>query len=384
MVSTTTPSPASAAAPSAAVHPGALYPLRPLAQDEVFLGAFQVIRRNPRAALGLPLLAALLNFAASMLLMALMPSEAYIRMLTDPVAFENQELALAALSEGWMVLLLTLTSFVGYLIMAMSVGLLAIPALRAAYGLPTTLGQTIRLRAGRLGWLLLHIVVLMIMLSVAGAVAVVLGFLLILVTFGLGLILVLPALFLLLCWVSAAFMFGPAAIVVERRNAFSAIARSFQLNRGGWWRHIGAVALLYLMLGVVLVITSLPAGLAAGVGAELAWQSAQGQDDLLVLVILGIGQAYDVVLSTLLVGLIGTVLGLMYLNARFRREALDVLLLQAAPAPWLNRLGKSRAGSGFRSAQSVAMTPPETDRLVPGSPEHVAASTQVQGGGDEH
>ncbi|GFZ82186.1 hypothetical protein [Nesterenkonia alkaliphila] len=352
MSSTRTPSPAGAAADPAAPHPGAVYPLRPLAQDEVFLGAFSVIRRNPRAVLGLPFLAGLLNFVVSVLMMVLMPSEAYIRWLTDPLAFENQEVALAALSEGGLVLLTTVITLVGNLILALSIGLLAIPALRAAYGLPTTLGQTLTLRAGRLGWLVLHILVLMVLLGVAAAIIVVLSFLLVLVTFGLGLLLVLPGLFLLLCWLTAAFMFGPAAIVVERRNAFSAITRSFQLNRGLWWRHIGTVALLYLMLGVVLVITSLPAGLVAGVGAELAWVSAQGQDDLLVLLILGLSHAYDVVLTTLLAALVGTVLALMYLNSRFRREALDVLLIDAA---------------------STAVE-------LPGSPEHTAAHMAPLGG----
>lgn len=343
MSSTIMPSPAGAAAGAAALRPGAVYPLRPLAQDEVFLAAFSVIRRNPRAVLGLPFLAALLTFVVSLLLMVLMPSDAYIRMLTDPLAFENQELTLAAFGEGGLVLLMTVTALVGNLIMALSIGLLTIPALRAAYGLPTTLGQTVALRAGRLGWLVLHILTLMVLLGVGAAICVVLAVLLVLVTFGFGLFLVLPGLFLLLCWITAAFMFGPAAIVVERRNAFSAIARSFQLNRGLWWRHIGAVALLYLMLGVVLAITSLPAGLATGLGAEQAWLSAQGPDDLLVLLVLAVSQAYEVLLSTLLVALIGTILALMYLNSRFRREALDVLLIDATPTE------------------------------LPGSPEHVAA-----------
>ncbi|NLS10850.1 hypothetical protein HGQ17_12775 [Nesterenkonia sp. MY13] len=316
--------------PAPTLRPGAVYPLRPLAQDETFSAAFAVIRHSPRAVLGLPFLAGLINVLTLLVLLAVLPSDAFLRMLADPLAFDNQELMLASLVDGWMIALLLLSSFIGWLIMLMSLGLLAIPGLRAAYGLPTSLLQTVTMRAGRLGWLLLHLVVVSLLLGLVGLVAMVIGALLIGLTMLVGAIVVLPAMFLLLCWVTAAFMFGPLVVVVERRNAFSALGRSFALNRGQWWRHIGAVALLYLMLGVVMTISSIPAGVIAGIGGDLAWQSAEGNEDLLVLAVLGFGQLYDAVLSALLVSLAGTVIAMMYLNSRFRREALDIDLARTA------------------------------------------------------
>lgn len=163
---------------------------------------------------------------------------------------------------------------------------------------------------------------------------------------------------------TAGLMFGPLVVVVERRNAFSAIGRSFALNRGMWWRHIGAVALLYLMLLVVLGVTSLPAGIVAGLGGELAWQSEQGQNDLLVLLVLGFGQLYDMALNTLLVALVGTVIGVMYLNARFRREALDVMLKHVAPP------------TPQTDSESEYL-----DTLLPASPEHLSAGAPKAPGG---
>jgi hypothetical protein len=338
------------------VRPGGLFPLRPLAQDEIFKGAFTVIRRNRRATLGLPFVAAVLNFLMSLLLIAVMPGDTYLRILTDPVAFEDEELLFAALSEGGMVLMVVASSFLGGLVWAMSLGLLAIPVVRSVYGLPTTLQQTLRLRASRLGWLLLHLLILLVVIGVLAVLTVVAGVLLTVATFGFGLLLVVPGLFLLLCWLTAGLMFGPLLIIVERRNAFNAISRSFALNRGMWWRHIGAVALLYLMLLVVLAVTSLPAGIVAGLGSELAWQSEQGQNDVLVLLVLGLGQLYDLALNTLLVALIGTVIGVMYLNARFRREALDVMLKHLAP----------RSPQTDSDVEYLAT-------ILPGSPEHLAA-----------
>lgn len=356
-----------AAAPQIAgaqVRPGAVFPLRTLAQDEVFRGAFSVIRRNPRAALGLPFLAAVLNFLMSLVMLVAMPTDSYLRMLTDPTAFDDQDLLLAALGEGGMVVMLVASTFIGSLVMAMSLGLLAIPVLRSAYGLPTSLRQTVLLRVRRLGWLLLHLLILLVVIGVLSLVAVLAGVLLTVATFGFGLLLVLPGLFLLLCWLTAGLMFGPLVIIVERRNAFSAMVRSFALNRGMWWRHIGAVALLYLMLMVVLAVTSLPAGLVTGFGGELAWQSEQGENSVVVLLILGFGQLYDMALNTLLVALLGTVIAMMYLNARFRREALDVMLKHVAPP-----------------SPQTQEEAEHLNKLLPASPEHLSASASQTPGG---
>ena len=326
-----------------------MYPLRPMAQDEMFSGAFGVIRRSPRAVLGLPLLAGVVNFAAAILLMALFPSQQFTRLFMDPAAFDDPEVAWAAMGDGGLWLLLMLTTFIGHLLLALSVGLLAIPTLRAAYGLPTTLGQTLRLRARTLGWLVLYLALVPLLLGVIGVVVLIVAGLTIGLTMFIGAIVVLPGLFLLLCWITVAIMFGPLVIVAERRNAFSALARSISLNRGLWWRHIGALALVYLIGGIALLIASVPAALVVGLGSEIAWQSPQGQQNWLAIAVSGLGQLYDAVLAALLAALAGTLIGVMYLNARFRQEALDAVLLDAA--------------------ESVR----ETSQLIPSSPEHLSA-----------
>ncbi|WP_300343802.1 hypothetical protein [Nesterenkonia sp.] len=359
--STTAPSPGSrsvravgagSAVPEAgesaeAARGAAVFPLRVMSQDEVFSAAIAVIRRSPRAVLGLPLVAGLLNFAVTAVLLLVLPSNHLVRMMTDPTAFEDPELVWAAMGDVGLWLLLMLTGSVSTLLLALSFGLLGIPSLRAAYGLPTTLGQTLRLRAGTIGWLLLHLVLLGLALGAGALVVLVAAALLVGLTLFVGVVVVLPALFLLLCWVTAAFMFGPLVIVVERRNAFSAVARSFRLNRGLWWRHIGAVALLYLIGGIAMMVATLPASLVLGLGAELAWQSPQGQNDWLALAVLGLGQLYDAVVAAVMVALAATAIAALYLNARFRQEALDVVLLHAA-------------GSAA-----------DTDQMIPGSPEHL-------------
>lgn len=332
-----------------AMAPGSVYPLRTLAQDEVFQGAFRVIRRNPRAALGLPFLAGVINVVFSILLVAFSPSDSLQRMMLDPASFEDPELVMAAMSEGTAIILLLLSSLISNLLIALAFALLAIPTMRSAYGLPTTLWQTVRLRAGTIGWLLLFFVLVGVLLGGGGLVVLFISGMIIGLTFFIGAVVVLPALFLLLCCVTVALLFAPAAIVVERCNAFSAIARSFQLNRGLWWRHIGTVALLYLMVGLAVLIASLPAFLLMGLGTELAWQSPDGEDGIWPLLVLGLTQLYDTILAALMTALIGTAVAMMYFNTRVRREGLDLVLAQAAPSTHESEL----------------------ETLVPGSPDHL-------------
>lgn len=352
---------AQAAGRSSHLRPGTVFPLRTMGQDEVFSAAISVIRRNPKATLGLPLTAGLINFAASIVLLVVFPSQSMVRMLTDPYAFDDAELALAALNEAGLWVMLALSSLLGSLLLALSVGLLAIPTLRSAYGLRTTLTQTVLLRIRTLGWLVLHLFLLGLVLGIAGVVVLLIGGLAIGLTLGIGAVVVLPGLFLLLCWATAAVMFGPLAVVVERRNALAAIARSFRLNKGLWWRHIGAIALLYLIGGIALMVAAMPAAILTGIGSEAAWQSPEGQDAWAALAITGVGQLYDALLAALMAALAGTVAAVLYLNARFRREALDVVLLAAA-------------------ADDTA----EDEQLIPASPEHLSqyfASVHQPAGG---
>lgn len=335
---------------TAGLQPGAVYPLRPMAQDELFSGAVRVIRRNPRAVLGLPLIAGLVNFAAAILLVLLFPSRQFLQMFMEPTAIDDTEVAWAAMGDGGLWLLLLLTSLFSNLLLAVSVGLLAIPTLRAAYGLPTTLGQTVRLRAGTLGWLVLYLVLMPVLIAGLGIVVVVVAGLTLAVTLLIGAVVVLPGLFLLLCWTTVAVMFGPLTIVVERRNAFSALRRSIGLNRGLWWRHIGTVAMVYVIGGIAMLITSIPAALVMGLGTEIAWQSPEGDRDWLAVAMLSIGQLYDAVIAALLTALAGTLIGVMYLNSRFRQEALDATLLDAVDST------------------------EETPDLIPGSSDHLAAA----------
>lgn len=379
-------SPGHAPAPSSAsgeqpLQPGAIFPLRRMVADELFSAAVAVIRRSPKAVLGVPFLAGLVNFGLTLVMMLVLPSSSYMRMLTDPGAFEDPDLALGVATDAAFLWVSFAGAAVTSLVIAVATAYMVLPTLRAAYGLHTGMGQTVRLRWGRLGPCVVNLLVLGLLLSVVALPVFVLAVLLLVITLFLGAVVVLPGLFLLMCWVTAAVMYAPLTVVVERLGPFAAIARSWRLNRGRWWRNIGLVALLYVILGLVFTVASMPLMLTVALSELLAGSTSPG-GEWAGFAVFALTELYGTVLSTLFIGVVGTVISLMYLNARIRQEALDVTLLAAAdraarrpgaPRSDAARPGAPRLGAPGPNTPWAAQPPmwTPTDRLVPGSTEHL-------------
>lgn len=340
-------------APEQPLAPGSVFPLRRMVPDELFSAAVAVIRRSPKAVLGVPFLAGLVNFGLTLVMMLVLPSSSYMRMLTDPGAFEDPDLALGVATDAAFLWVTFASSAVTSLVLAVATAYMVLPTLRAAYGLHTGMGQTVRLRLGRLGPTVLNLLLLGLILSAVALPVFFLAVLLLVVTLFIGSVVILPGLFLALCWVTAAVMYAPLAVVVERLGPFAAIGRSWRLNRGHWWRNTGLVALLYVILALVFTIASMPLMLTVAL-PELLESSLSTGGEWAGFAVFALTELYGTVLSTLFIGVVGTVISLMYLNARIRQEALDVTLLAAADP---------------RRGPQTARTP--TDRLIPGSVEHL-------------
>ncbi|MCH8559825.1 hypothetical protein LTH96_01790 [Nesterenkonia sp. LB17] len=373
------PRPGLGSAPSRATQeppltPGSVFPLRRMVADELFSAAVAVIRRSPKAVLGVPFLAGLVNFGLTLVMMLVLPSSSYMRMLTDPDAFEDPDLALGVATDAAFLWVTFASSAVTFLVIAVATAYMVLPTLRAAYGLHTGMGQTVRLRLGRLGPTVVNLLVLGLILTVVALPVFFVAVLLLVITLFFGAVVVLPGLFLALCWVTAAVMYAPLTVVVERMGPFAALGRSWRLNRGRWWRNIGLVALLYVILGLVFTIASMPLILAVA-ASELIENSLTTGGEWAGFAVFALTELYGTVLSTLFIGVVGTVISLMYLNARIRQEALDVTLLAAAD-PVRGPLAPADPHQVGLPGQAQPAGPAEpartgADRLVPGSIEHL-------------
>lgn len=140
-----------------------------------------------------------------------------------------------------------------------------------------------------------------------------------------------------LVWVGVKLALVPSAIVLERRGVFAGVARSWRLTRHSFWRTLGVIVVVSLMVGLAASIISLPFSiLGAVIGGLLAPDAGTSSSSNLTaqlptFLLTGLpSQIAGTVVSG--IGVIAQVaaLALVYLDLRMRREGLDIELQAVA------------------------------------------------------
>ena len=306
-------------APPPPPRPG-IIALRPLGIGEILDGAFTLLRRYPRATLGLAAFVMLVVEAVrvvtdSLLLVGVStpPSGSSLSDAADYLARAGTAALAAAAITGLALLLLTgmITAVVG----------------QAVLGRPMSAGgawRTLRPLFGRLvgvsvlTWLI--VLAVFVAALVPGAVVAATGAHaggVALLVLG-GLVAVVPAVYL---WVSLSL--APAALVLERQTVRGALRRSRALVRGSWWRVFGVLVLAGVISSVVSSIISLPFGFARGGFLGFGTSTALSFGDLLA------SAVGALIAGTIVRPFSAGVTALLYVDRRMRAEALDLALVQA-------------------------------------------------------
>lgn len=315
-----------------AIKPG-IVPLRPLGLGELYDGAFQAIRRNPRTMLATAAavitVIALIDVALQLLLAgsltAFFSESTEVAPDTDVLLGALGGLGVYGLVSG-LLTLLGVSLITGMLILVVS---------RAVLGRRMSLGELWTAIRGRL--LALFVINLLVLLAwllafvlpfAAGA----LGFF---VADWLGALLMVVG--LLAGTVLAVLLFvrlsmAVPALVLEEAGIGRALRRSWGLVRGSFWRVFGILLLTAVITGITAAIISAPFQL---VGGGLAFFSP---DDLataaglspLQLVLNALG---TIIANTIVYPFTAAVTALLYIDLRMRREGLDVELARAAGSP---------------------------------------------------
>ncbi len=308
-----------------------LIPLRPIEFGTVLGASFQVLRRNPRPTFGAALLLnALVVFLSTGISTVIVVS-----------GFERASRASLADSDtifaGTIALALVATLLaVGISIVAQALlqGVISIEVSRATLGEKLTLRQLIELGRGRwwalIGWTAL------LGLAVAAAfgvlIALSLGFFIVgdPVAIAGGVIFLIVGILglaVVSVWIGMMLAFVPAAIIIERLPLGTAVRRSWRLVRGAFWRILGTLLLVSVMVNIAASVVTTPFQLAATFAAPLVNPAGEVQTDLTVFLVLNL----VVVGITAVVGAIGAVLttaatSLLYIDRRMRTEGLDLEL----------------------------------------------------------
>jgi len=136
----------------------------------------------------------------------------------------------------------------------------------------------------------------------------------------------LPAIYL---WTKLSF--AMPALILEKQTVVGSLKRSWHLVRGSWWRIFGATFVFGIVVGLLSAVLTVPGQiitLMVGGGAGDPYlsdgEAAAG---------IGITAVFGVLAKTLTIPLSGTLIGLLYVDQRIRREALDLELARAAGLP---------------------------------------------------
>ncbi|MBO0984858.1 hypothetical protein [Rathayibacter sp. SD072] len=316
-------------------RPG-LVPLRPLGFGTLLGAPFQVLRRSPRTTLGPALL---IQGVGSVLALVIYGIVAVLALGRIDQAEAADRDAVGAGSIAIVILAALIPLGVSLATGALVQGLVVLEVSRAVLGERPTLRQLLARLRGRfwalVGWTVLQGIGLSLLVLVAVAVAVPL-FVVGAQDAGAGAI-VGGVLVLLVAaasatalgaWIGTKLALVPSLLVVERQTLRRAVARSWALVAGGFWRTFGALALMLVIVQVAGQVVATPLSLLVPIGGALIAPTdpeAQIAASLVVtLLSLAVG---------LVIGAVGTVLqaavtGLAYLDRRMRREGFDLVLLR--------------------------------------------------------
>lgn len=315
-------------APPAAFRPMAaqpgIVPLRPLSVWEIIDGAFRAVRHNPRVMFGVTVV----GVAISVLISAVITwyatpytTDLFRGMYDGLSPADADELATIvgpayATFFSLPVTLVFTQIITGVLIRSVS---------QSVLGKVATPGEVFRGQGGRLARVVGFAVLSLLATLVVGAAWIAVTLLLMQVSVGLGLlVLIVGGLGYIVAavWFSIRTLLAPAGLMLEGGTFWTTLARAWRLTRGGFWRLTG----LYLL---VVVATTVVAGIVA-VPVQLIAMFVTQDPSLTSFAAVAISSVGDVIATTLTTVFAAGAYALAYIDARMRKEGLDVELARAA------------------------------------------------------
>ena len=321
---------------NAAPAPGGI-PLRPLGLGDILNGAVTSARRNPAATFGL---AAIVMTAYGILTAIIEAAERSRsgRLTSLQHTVQNgQNLSPhqvdSAVTSVLGVLLpaFALTIVLSLVMTSALTGMLSVVIGRGILGRTVSLGEA--WRACRLGAVIgTSLLLLLIAVGVPLPVAVVA---VVLVLLHLGPVAAIIAVLGGIASVVFEILLGIRlsltlpALMLERTTPRNAIARSWELSRGSFWRLFGILLLTEIVVGIAATLLSLPftilGNLAGGDSSNLFSLAASASVAAVILGAIG-----GIVASTIARPVSAGVAVLLYADLRMRREGLDLALRSAA------------------------------------------------------
>jgi hypothetical protein len=341
-------------------EPGGI-PLRPMGVGEILSGAFTSIRRNPVATLGpSAILLSVYGVASIAFSLALRRVVQDVNFSPGKTLTHNQVARL--LFDVFAILLPSGLAIVAlaFVVQIILTGLLTVVIGRGVLGRRVSMGEAWQLALPRLpailGAIVLNVLCVLGPLAAVAALAIVLALAHLYAVAAVVAVLGGIAAICVDIWFSVMFSLAAPAVVLERQGPARALARSWRLIGGSFWRVFGILILAAIVVLVVGAVLQVPFGLAElFAGGTAGAFGLAGTRSVASVIIAGIG---GIVANAVSRPISAGVLVLLYLDLRMRKEGLD-LALQGAAA------GQQMTGDEFETmwrppagARGPAATPP--------------------------
>jgi hypothetical protein len=296
-------------------------PLRPLGLGEILDGSFRAVRANPRVMFGVAALVVTVGVVIQTVLAWYLTGFLDDRTVDladqlDPTGDLGLQDQLGATLGS--LLTLPLVSVATTVL----TGLVIVSVSRSVLGRTVSIGEV--LRSGRVWWVLGFSLLSAVVAGAVAALAVALVVALAngagdLVAAGVGVVLAV-VLVVVYVWFYVRTLLVPPALMLEGKGFWRTVARAWRLSRGRFWRLLGIYLLSSIIVGVVVQLISVPVTLVA----TFVFDDAQSFGAI------ALGALADVVALTLATTFLASVVALLYIDVRMRREGLDVELARAA------------------------------------------------------
>lgn len=305
-----------------ALQPG-IIPLRPLGMGEIYDGAFRAVRANPRVMFGL----AALVMTVAVTLQSII--QWYVKgILADQLAGLSADID----PSGQLGVADSLGAAIGLLAAAPLVtiassiltGLLIVSVSRSVLGQVATIGEV--LRSWRV-WLVVGFTFLSGFVVLGSFAALAAGVTLLAVNDQVALALLLGlggslAFVAAVVWFVTRTLLVPPALMLEGKKFWPTVARAWRLTRRTFWRLFGIYLLTAILAAFIEWLITQPATLVA----QFVLRDPTATSFASV-VIVGVA---TIIATTLSTTFLSSVVALLYIDVRMRREGLDVELARAA------------------------------------------------------
>ncbi|QAY74546.1 hypothetical protein ET445_15625 [Agromyces protaetiae] len=307
-----------------------LLPLRPLGFGTLLWAPFRTLRRNPAATFGSGLVVQIVSVLATAAVFVPFAFFAFGRLERTGAA--DADAILAGTVAGFAALTLVPVA-ISLIASAFLQGVVVLEVASGTLGERLTFGALWRRAAKRIwplvGWTLIVTGAILVAFAVGAAVIVLaalsgdglsIGIAIAAVVIG-GL-----AIAVLWAWISTKLAVVPSAIMIEGLGVRAAIARSWRLTNGYFWRTFGTILLVSVILNTAANVVVQPISFVGGFLLPLLDPTGTG-DGAIVAVAIGISVL--TVLVAVVVGAVtavvqAAVVGVIYIDLRMRTEGLDL------------------------------------------------------------